>query len=246
MDPRIAPVWNALFLATAVYCVALFFFFARRETNPGARARALRWVSFAALAYLGVSHALARSAWLDQWELFPPPAMRVFFPLMALSVYLGAGPLGRFLGRVAGPALLVGAQVFRVPVELCLHGFVEVQAFPPQLSYGGLNFDIVSGLLALPVAIAWARGRIGVRGLVLYNVVGLALLLNIVVLALLSMPTPLRAFEGMPNTLVVQPVYIWLPTVMVQTALVLHVATLRWAWQQRSLSARAETPAASA
>ena len=237
MDERIAPLWNGVFLLCVGFCVALWLgLAASRASASSDRRRALPVaVAVAAvLLYVGGSHALARSSLMDNWDLFPPPAMRVFLPSVALSIYLGLGPVGRFLGRRAAPALLIGAQVFRVPLELALHGFYEGGAIPVHMSFEGRNLDILSGLVAIPVALLLARGRVGRRTVLAYNAFGLLLLGNIVVVALLCMPTPLRVFDGVPNTLVVQPFYIWLPVVLVQTALVLHLASMRAALSSTS------------
>ncbi len=61
------------------------------------------------------------------------------------------------------------------------------------------------------------RGRVGL------NALGLALLVNIVVVAVRSMPTRLRAFDGPPNAFVATFPYVWLPTVTVAAALFGHV-----------------------
>jgi hypothetical protein len=56
---------------------------------------------------------------------------------------------------------------------------------PVQMSYTGLNFDIVTGATAIPVALLAATGRAGPRLIAAWNVVGLGLLVNVVTVAIL-------------------------------------------------------------
>ena len=101
-------------------------------------------------------------------------------------------------------------------------------ALPVQMTFEGLNFDVVSGLSARALgAILW-RGRLPRWVVLAWNVIGLALLLNIVVIAVLSMPTRLRVFAAEPpNVLVAEPPFVLLPPVLVQAALFGHLLVFR-------------------
>ena len=63
---------------------------------------------------------------------------------------------------------------------------------------------------------------------VVFNIMGMLLLLNILVIAILSMPTPIRYFMNEPsNTLVAQFPFILLPAVLVPLAYTMHIFSLR-------------------
>ncbi|NTV63491.1 MAG: hypothetical protein HGA65_08145, partial [Oscillochloris sp.] len=65
---------------------------------------------------------------------------------------------------------------------------------------------------------AWlaAHGKLSRGWLLAWNIAGLALLLNIVVISVLAMPTPFRAFpDGPANTVIATPPYVWLPAFLV-------------------------------
>jgi hypothetical protein len=65
-------------------------------------------------------------------------------------------------------------------------------------------------------------------GVRLWNWMGLALLVNIVVISNLSAPTPLRVFMNEPaNEWIARAPFVWLPAVMVLTALLGHVVVFR-------------------
>ena len=77
---------------------------------------------------------------------------------------------------------------------------------------------------------AWAgTGPMPKAALWFWNLVGLALLINIVTIAVLSAPLPIRMFHNEPaNTLVAFFPYIWLPTFLVQAALGGHLLVFRY------------------
>lgn len=97
------------------------------------------------------------------------------------------------------------------------------------MTYAGRNFDIVSGLTAAALGLWLASGRRVARAvLIVWNVLGLALLMNIVVVAALSTSTPFRQFlSGPPNLLANTFPFVWLPTFLVQAALLGHLLVFR-------------------
>lgn len=129
-------------------------------------------------------------------------------------------------------ASLVGFQVFRIPVELVLFWLYRAGIVPVQMIFEGLNFDVLSGVSAPLVAWLVATNRLSNRGVFLWNLVGLGLLINIVAIAILSMPVPFRAFLNEPaNTFITQAPYVWLPVFLVQAALFGHLLIFRRLWQ---------------
>jgi hypothetical protein len=128
----------------------------------------------------------------------------------------------------------VGLQAFRIGVELALDLLYHAGVVPVQMTIEGRNWDILVGFSALPVAWLVARDRLPAAGLLLWNLFGLGMLLNIVTISVLSMPTPLRIFAAEPaNTFIVTAPYIWLPTLLVPTALCGHLLVFRRLAAQR-------------
>ena len=96
------------------------------------------------------------------------------------------------------------------------------------MTYAGLNFDILAGLSAMLMAYQIARRKVGPKSLLIWNLLGLALLINIAIIAILSLPLPFRAFDNEPaNTFVTYVPFIWLPTFHVQAALFGHLLVFR-------------------
>jgi hypothetical protein len=78
----------------------------------------------------------------------------------------------------------------------------------------------VTGLLVV--------GRMPLRGVRFWNWMGFGLLLNVMIIANLSTPSPFRLFMNEPaNVWVTQAPFVWLPAVMVLLALLGHVVLFR-------------------
>jgi hypothetical protein len=94
---------------------------------------------------------------------------------------------------------------------------------PVQMSYSGLNYDILTGASALVVAALVYTNRASVRIVRLWNVIGSLLLINVVTVAILATPR-IRYFGNEHlNTWVTYPPFVWLPAVMVLAALAGHL-----------------------
>jgi uncharacterized membrane protein len=102
---------------------------------------------------------------------------------------------------------------------------------PELMTFEGRNFDILTGILALPVGYLLVKRKTYAPKLaVAFNVLGLLLLTNILVIAVLSMPTPIRYFMNEPaNTIVTKFPIVWLPGLLVPLAYTLHILSIRQA-----------------
>lgn len=183
--------------------------------------------------------ALAKSGLFQRWDLRPPPFMLMFVPVTILTVRLALSRFGQTLATALPFAALIGAQSFRLPLEIVMHQAALEGVMPPQLSYAGYNFDIVTGATALVLALLLAM-KLAPRVLIwLWNVMGLVLLGTIVGLALASMPILQLFGPDKVNTWVTYAPFVWLPGLLVQIALFGHI--LVW----RKLRASAPNVAAS-
>jgi hypothetical protein len=88
---------------------------------------------------------------------------------------------------------------------------------------------MATGLLALVLAGAMARTNVPRAWLVAWNVLGLVLVAVVVGTAVLSLPTPFQRFTAEPSTAAVVTTVplIWLPSVLVQGAILGHVLVFR-------------------
>ena len=144
------------------------------------------------------------------------------------TLALAFSKFGTLLVKNIGFVGLVGFQAFRIPVEIWLHQLYKQGITPIQMTYQGLNWDILSGITALVLALTATKRTVPKGWYWAWNLAGLALLVNIVTIAILSMPVPFRVFLNEPaNTFVTVFPQIWLPTVLVQAAFFGHLLVFR-------------------
>ena len=194
--------------------------------QAGARRTALAWIA-GLTVWLALTLALAARGLLH-FDTVPPTMLLLLAVTVIAAVRFTRSRTGERLALGVPLGLLVLSQGFRLPLELIMHGLYEDGLMPVQMSYSGLNFDIVTGLTAIPLGLLVLAGR-APRGLVLaWNVMGSLLLVTVLTIAILSAPTPLRVFMNDPvNVWVTQAPWVWLPTLLVPCALIGHLLIFR-------------------
>jgi hypothetical protein len=177
-------------------------------------------------AWMVATGLLAQSGTLLRFDIKPPPMALLMLVIIGGGIAIGLSRVGALLARL--PLwVLVLAQGFRFPLELVMHEAAGSAVMPQQMTYTGLNYDIVTGILALLFgALLYAR-RLPMALVWLWNVWGSLALAVIAVVALGTSPM-LRLFgHGALNTWVLHFPYVWLPAVMVLAAILGHVVVFR-------------------
>ena len=119
-------------------------------------------------------------------------------------------------------------QSFRFFVEILLWFLFVAELIPDQMTFEGRNLDILAGITGPVIAYFASKGKISRTGLIVWNILCLCLLINIVVIAILSMPVPFRVFHNEPGSAIVGLFPIsWLPGFLVPLAYILHFLSLR-------------------
>jgi hypothetical protein len=181
--------------------------------------------------------ALSIAGVLSNFSSFPPRLFIVLVvPLVTLIAVTMAPATKEILTHIPATNIM-RLQVFRVFVEILLWMMVMQDILPVQMSFEGRNFDVLSGLTAPLAAYYLANNK---TALVIWNFLTLALLINILAIAILSMPTPFRVFMNEPaNTAVTLFPYVWLPGLLVPMAYGLSFLSLRQVTVERAVKASA-------
>lgn len=133
----------------------------------------------------------------------------------------------RWLIETCSLKYLTLLHTVRIAVELVLFYLFQMGEIPKLMTFEGSNPDILSGITAPLIWLAYRKGLVGNRGLLLWNIVCLGLLFNIVIRAILSAPTPFQQFAfDQPNVAVLKPPYVLLPAFIVPAVLFSHVAAI--------------------
>lgn len=180
-----------------------------------------------AVAWLAGTWGVAASGLLLDFDRTPPPFAFLVVGILAIACALAFSRVGTRIAAAVPVAVLVAVQGFRLPLELAMHEMHKRGVMPVQMSYAGRNWDIVTGASAILVAVLIWRGIGGRRLMLTWNLVGLSLLVNIIVVSIAS--TPRFALYGPDrlNVWVMYPPFVWLPTVLVPAALAGHLVLFR-------------------
>ena len=108
-----------------------------------------------------------------------------------------------------------------------MHRAANEGTMPEVMSYTGRNPDILTGITAVVVAWLLASRRAGRRLVLAWNIAGLALLLNIVIVSILATPRFRYFGDDQLNVWVTYVPFVWLPAIMVMLALAGHLLVFR-------------------
>lgn len=171
---------------------------------------------------------LGASGVLADFDSMPPRFFFFIAALLVTSLGVTISPWGGSVVHHVPLRVLIGLQGFRILPEILLDLAFREGLAPIQMTWHGRNLDILSAITALVLAGFWNHVPQVKRWAWAQSILGLALLINIVSIAVLSAPLPFRVFMNEPaNTFVAHFPYIWLPGIHVLTALTLHGLTLR-------------------
>lgn len=202
----------------------------RLQIAPQKRDQLIFYVRFGLILWLAITGVLAYLDFFNAPNSFPPRPAFALLPALFIIFYLTFfSSLVKQLLRVIPERWLILVQSFRIFMELFLWmGFLG-KYVPLQMTFLWLNQDIIVGLTA-PFA-AWlffGKQRYQKPEAIMWNVFGIALLLNVLIIGIFSNPSPLRVFLNEPSSIFVnQFPFIWIVSFIVPFALAMHLLSLR-------------------
>lgn len=215
----------AAFVFIVVAVVAVFLWAVQHSYRTG---QAVAFATLALTAWLGGLSLLVAGGRMPALPLSGLPFF--FLPVLVVGIGAGLSPFGARLAAGVPLAALVGFQAFRLPLELVLHSWAEQGVIPETMTWTGQNWDMVSGIVALVCAPLAGRYRVAAR---FANIIGLALLVNVMRVAILSSPFPFAWGQQPPLLLALHLPYALIGPVCVGGALFGHVVLTRALWRGR-------------
>lgn len=225
MIPGVPGYVAIVFILTALLTVGIFIYAILRAGLDSWPAKfLLGFVVF----WMVLAAVLAWNGFFQNFNALPPRVFAVgVLPFFILTfVYLLFFRRG-FLDRMPLTVLTL-IHVIRIPVEICLLLLFQNGQVPVEMTFEGRNFDILSGISSVVVyLLAFRNDRVNRPLLIVWNIAALALLFNIVTIAVLAFPSPFQMVGlDQPNVGVTFFPYIWLPNVIVPIVFFCHVVSL--------------------
>jgi hypothetical protein len=160
-----------------------------------------------------------------------PPKILLFgiLPAFLMILLLITTSKGRQFVDSLPLKYLTNLHIIRIPVELVLYWLFINKAVPELMTFEGRNFDILSGITA-PIIIyfGFVKSKINKKLILVWNIICLLLLINIVIIAFLSTPTPVQQFAfNQPNIAIFYFPFSLLPTFIVPIVFAAHLISIR-------------------
>jgi hypothetical protein len=168
---------------------------------------------------------------------FPPKIARFgILPTLFTIILLFATSKGRQFIDSLPLKQLTYLHIVRIPVEIVLFWLFLSKAIPELMTFEGRNFDILAGITAPLIAyFGITKNKLSRDAILIWNFICLGLLINIVVNALLSTPSPIQKFAfDQPNIAILYFPFSWLPAFIVPIVLFSHLAAIRQLLKQRN------------
>jgi hypothetical protein len=225
MNGEIPLYITAVFVLTTLLTIG---FLLRSFPRSRPTASGSQLLTFLLPFWMILSGFLAAGGFYQHFEIFPP---RIFtfavLPALLTIATLFIFFRHSFVEKLSLKTLTL-LHIIRLPVEIVLVLLFHAGLVPRVMTFEGWNFDVISGLTAPLVAFfAFRNGQTNKPLLITWNVAAFALLMNIVVIAILSLPSPIQqlGFEQ-PNIAVAYIPFVWLPALVVPIVLFSHLAAL--------------------
>lgn len=207
-----------LFIATVLITLVWFY-----------KAAELRRLLFLIMFWAVAQSFIALNLLYVNEDAMPPRLMLGMLPiLLAIPVFFLTKRGRRFMDNI-NLKTLTWMHIIRIPVEITLAMLYHEEMISVLQTFEGTNFDIFSGITAPLMAwYAFKGGEVKKKLLLGWNILCLALLLNVVITSALALPSPMQqlAFDQ-PNVGILYFPFILLPTVVVPIVLFAHLVAIR-------------------
>lgn len=183
------------------------------------------------LIWLAIQAVLSwKSLYSANTNSFPPSILMfgVLPPIFAIIILFATRKGRQFIDSLPLKNLTY-INIVRIPVEIVLFWLFLHHAIPELMTFEGRNFDIFAGITAPLIAyFGWTNAKINRQTILIWNFICLGLLMNIVVNAMLSAPSPIQKFAfDQPNIAILYFPISWLPSFIVPIVLFGHLTAIR-------------------
>ncbi|MEO6330753.1 MAG: hypothetical protein ABIO55_17595 [Ginsengibacter sp.] len=179
--------------------------------------------------WLAIQAIISLQQFYTETKTIPPRFLLLILPPLLLIATLFITKNGRRFIDNLNPKALTILHIVRIPVELVLLWLSSYKVVPELMTFEGRNFDIIAGLTAPFIFyFGFVKKTLSRKIVLLWNFICLALLINIVTIAVFSAPFSFQKFAfNQPNIAVLYFPFVWLPCCVVPLVLFSHLATIR-------------------
>ncbi len=203
-----------LFYATIISTLVLFFLSNKNSSK----------IMIVLVIWCMVQSVLAYRGFYQNTQTVPPRFVLVLFPSTLLIVF-GLLPKQRnYMIKNRKLKISTFLHTVRIPVEITLYSLFLHKLIPEILTFGGRNFDIISGISAPIIGYLYLKNKIGVNVLLTWNVICLFLVIFVLCNGILSAELPFQQFGfEQPNVAIKYFPFVLLPALIVPLVIYTHI-----------------------
>ena len=212
------PFWISILFLGAFFATLGLFHYSNGKPKTVSLIIILWSIAHSVLAYIGFYKVT---------QTYPPRFALVLLPVIAIIIFsLFPQNLNKIkLHRNTGISTFL--HTIRIPVEIVLLQLFIYKMVPQLMTFEGSNFDILMGITAPMIGTLLYKNKIGSIGLLLWNAIGLILILSILFFGLLSAELPFQQFGfDQPNQAVTYFPFILLPATIVPIVIWTHLTDI--------------------
>ena len=191
------------------------------------------------VAFLGIWGVyilgLSQTGVLQEFGFPPRVPILIVLPMLAFIIFITSRQSFRETIQNTPLHIPIFMQSFRILVELSIYATFMKGIFPQRATFAGLNFDILVGISALVVGFLAYKKILNPQGIFIWNLISLGVL-GLTVFSFISS----YYFLGFANTALggqfVQFPYLLLASLLLPTAVFLHVVSIRQVLLQKRIS----------
>lgn len=221
---------SGVFVLTTVLALVLFYWTVKKSHSRNVKQHSTR-ILIGLILWLSIQAVLTlQNVYSSNSDSFPPTILLFgVLPAIFTIIVLFLSPKGRWFIDSLPLINLTYINIVRVPVELVLYWLFLNKTIPELMTFEGRNFDILAGISAPIIAYFFLTiGKIRRKLILIWNFICLGLLLNIVIDAFLSAPSPVQKFGfDQPNIAILHFPFSWLPTFIVPLVMLGHLTSIR-------------------
>lgn len=225
------PTYVSLTFGLTTFATLQLFIWAIRNSNSERIRRKATPIFIGLTLWLTIQAVLTfKNVYNADTNSFPPKIMLIgILPTILTIILLFATSKGRQFIDSLPLKNLTYLNIVRIPVEIVLLWLFLNKAIPELMTFEGRNFDIIAGITAPFIAyFGLTKNNVNRQVILIWNFICLGLLINIVVNALFSVPSPIQKFAfDQPNIAILNFPFSWLPTFIVPIVLFGHLTSIR-------------------
>lgn len=225
------PLYISLTFGITTITTLLVFFWGIKNSNSETTRNKAIPILIGLVIWLAIQSILTlKNIYKTDTNSFPPKIILLgILPAILIIISLFTTQKGREFIDTLPLKNLTYLNIVRIPVEIVLFWLFLEKAIPGLMTFEGRNFDIIAGITSPFVAyFGFKKMLLKQQTILIWNFFCLGLLINIIINAVFSAPSPIQKFAfEQPNIAILNFPFSLLPTFIVPIVLFGHLTSIR-------------------